>query len=213
MPHATRQTKSPEWPNSPPRTKREAVVLAAAEVFLECGYGAASMDAIAARANVSKATIYAYFPSKDVLFGAVIRERCETHFAEIAAQALDQSDPETGLRAFARNVLDLLLTPESVAAFRVVMAECPRFPELGRIFYESGPVTGMGVLAEHLRKWTMRGQLAVDDPLLAADQFMSMVRGDLHLRRLLGVEDGRDIEETITRAVEVFLRAYRPSRG
>ena len=67
--------KKAEEPLSP---KQQAIVLAAAELFLHQGYGAVSMDAIAAKAEVSKRTVYSHFPGKDALFAAVMMGHCDS---------------------------------------------------------------------------------------------------------------------------------------
>src|SRR5277367_2642966 len=57
--------------------KRDAIISAAIEEFLATGYDATSMDRIAARANVSKRTVYNHFPSKEVLFAAILHQLWE----------------------------------------------------------------------------------------------------------------------------------------
>src|SRR3546814_5485515 len=58
--------------------KRAAIIAAATDLFTHSGYGAVSMDAIAAKAGVSKRTVYSHFPGKDVLFAAVMTRHCGT---------------------------------------------------------------------------------------------------------------------------------------
>jgi TetR/AcrR family transcriptional regulator, mexJK operon transcriptional repressor len=92
---------------------------------------------------------------------------------------------------------------------RVVLAEAVRFPELGRVFYESGPRVLLQQLAAYLGG--LDRDLKIPDPALAAGQFVSLLRGDLHLRMLLGlvknVEEA-EIDRTVANAVELFRRAY-----
>src|ERR1700748_2704764 len=54
--------------------KRIAIVGAAIDESLAAGYDATSMDRIAARANVSKRTVYNHFPSKEALFAAILHQ-------------------------------------------------------------------------------------------------------------------------------------------
>ena len=66
---------------APTGGKAESILAAAKRMFLESGFGAVSMDAIAREAGVSKATVYAHFAGKEELFGAVIGRECEHYFA------------------------------------------------------------------------------------------------------------------------------------
>jgi TetR/AcrR family transcriptional regulator, mexJK operon transcriptional repressor len=95
----------------------------------------------------------------------------------------------------------------------MVMAEAPRFPELGRAFYASGPAVVLARLADYLGAADARGALRVEDPKLAAEQFIGMLLGPLHMRHLLGLtaEFGdRDPAAVVEAAVTTFLAAYAP---
>lgn len=192
--------------------KRDAILDAACALFLEQGYAAASMDAVAARAGVSKATIYAHFTDKDDLFGAVIRMRCERNrtFAPVGPAL----DARATLTMIGRRLLDLLLQPDTLAMYRLVTAEAPRQPELARAFYESGPATGKAEIARMLTELGHRGLLAVEDPWRMADLFTGMLRADLFMRTLLGLPqpESSSIEQTVAAAVETMLRAFAPTR-
>ena len=198
----------------PATTKRDAVLLAAAEVFLQVGYGAASMDAIARTAGVSKATVYAYFPSKDALFAAIIDYGCRNRFGGQFDPAASSGDIATDLRDIGRRFYDMVLAPEGLAMYRVVVAEAVRFPELGRAFYDAGPRQTLDNLERMLQSAADRGQLDIKEPRSAAEQFMGLIRGDLFLRRLLGMADESEIaglDEAVQRAVQTFMTAYAPA--
>ncbi|MEO0035007.1 MAG: hypothetical protein RLZZ501_1030 [Pseudomonadota bacterium] len=203
MPVSTRCARS--------AAKRDAILDAACAVFLEQGYAAASMDAVAARAGVSKATIYAHFTDKDDLFGAVIRVRCERNrtFAAIGPAL----DARATLTMVGRRLLELLLQPDTLAVYRLVTAEAPRQPELARAFYESGPGTGKAEIARMLVDLGKRGLLAVEDPWRMADLFTGMLRADLFMRTLLGLPqpEGGTIDQAVAAAVDTMLRAFAPS--
>jgi TetR/AcrR family transcriptional repressor of mexJK operon len=187
-------------------------ILAAARViFLAEGYGAASMDAIARAANVSKATLYAHFAGKEALFAAVIRERCAQLAWTKPTGEPWQSAPEQGLRRIGRDLCELILLPGVSAIHRVVMAEAPRFPELGRVFYESGPAELRRSLAAYLARATEQGMLDVPEPYLAAEQFIGMLLGHFHLATLLGVIERpseKEIDHVVDLAVRLFIRGY-----
>jgi len=195
----------------PVGSKRDAILLAATRVFLQQGYGAASMDAIARAAGVSKQTIYAYFSGKEALFEATVLERSNRLLEPVPTKADSVHDAETALRAIALRFLELILSPETVGRFRVIVAESGRFPELAEAFYRSGPERLGGGLSAYLAELDQQGILRVMDPRSASIHFLGMVRGDLFLRQLLGLGEpprGRDLERIVDDAVKAFLSAY-----
>ena len=186
------------------------------QVFLSEGYGAASMDRIAAEARVSKATVYAHFGSKEALFAAIIRERLQRLFVPVLISEPSSDDVGADLRAIARQFVAVALAPDGLAAYRIVVAESARFPELGRAFYEAGPAVTIARLAGYFAAADRRGLLRVPDPTLAAEQFVSLLRGPIYLRRLLGVAPidtaaEWDTQRVVDAGVEAFLKIYAPA--
>lgn len=129
--------------------KRTAILSAAKDIFLEQGFEGASMESIAAAADVSIMTLYRHAESKDDLFAAVIASACDPNdeeeqagFIELMKRPLADVLVEVGLIAQAR-----LANPETVALMRAVMAETTRFPQLGETAY-SGFVGHLEQFAE-----------------------------------------------------------------
>jgi len=116
--------------------KRRAILEAATEVFLEHGYLGASMDAVAARAAVSKQTVYKQFADKDNLFTEVVLGTTVQVAGGLTAAATttidDADDVKASLGALARGFLSGLLRPEVVRLRRLIIAEADRFPEIGQ---------------------------------------------------------------------------------
>ena len=169
--------------NGAARTKRESILDAATRVFLDCGYGEASMDAVAREAGVAKQTIYSHFDGKDALFEAIVRDKCDRLLEPIRISEAGGSDVETALTRTARRFLEVVLAPEGMALFRALVAECGRFPNLAEAFYRSGPLLAAGNLADYLAELDRKGILAVDDPLRAARLFFALLRGSATWRR------------------------------
>ncbi|MBI5164651.1 MAG: TetR/AcrR family transcriptional regulator [Magnetospirillum sp.] len=192
-----------------PSAKREAILDAAQACFLEQGYAATSMDAVASGATVSKATIYAHFASKDALFAAVICRRCDNS-SYTTGWPDGSGEAREALLAAGTVLMTLLLAPETMAMYRVVVAEAVRQPDLARAFWEEGPGRGKERLTALFAGLAERGVLRVADPWVAADQFAGMLRAEVFHRLLLGLPlpDGRTIETTVAAAVETLLRAY-----
>jgi AcrR family transcriptional regulator len=191
--------------------KKLAVLKAALRLFLEQGFGATSMDAIAREAGVSKATLYAHVKSKEELFAA-ITATCAEQLLATHTPFDHETDIHAALSRFGRDHVALLLSPEGAAMYRIVIAEAPRFPELGRAFYENGPAIKLNALAQYLRQADAAGTLEVDDASRAAAEFVGMLGGTVHLRAMLGHDEdisAAEREALVEHAVDTFLRAYR----
>lgn len=172
------------------------------------GFGGASMDAIAESAGVSKMTVYRYYDSKEALFAGLIEEQCERILERDPAAPLETLPPEEALTRFARQLLRTVYDRDTLALHRVVLAEVGRFPELGELFYRSGPERNIKALADYFRAKRDDPRLDVADPRKAAEEFFELVRGYTHLRLLLGVEapPGKDaIAAQVDSAVRRFL--------
>jgi len=179
--------------------------------FLELGYEGVSMDAIGRRAGVSKATLYNYFADKRALFAAVVDRECQAQAEKIFVLGVTEGPTESALRAIARHYLEFLLSPVALNLFRIVVAECPRFPRLGRTFWESGPDLGTRRLAQFLAIAVGRGDLEIDNLELAANQFTELCKADLFYRCLLGVAETPSEPvrgHYADAAVDTFVRAY-----
>jgi TetR/AcrR family transcriptional repressor of mexJK operon len=197
--------------DAPPNSKAESILTAAKRSFLAAGFGAVSMDAIAREAGASKATVYAHFAGKEELFGAVIGRECERYFARFSAGELDPSDVRASLTVLGRRFLELLLSPDAIALYRIILAEVTRFPVLGEVFWRAGPERQRLQIEAFLRSAIASGTLAIADTRLAAEQFVSLVRGDIQLRHVLRIEadaDQRGVSAAVEGAVATFMRAF-----
>jgi len=212
QPNTAREPTLGRPPAAAGSAKQDAILEAAAEIFLEQGFGSASMDEIARRAGVSKATVYSHFESKPALFGAIVQHRCQQTLSDMLTELSDRPVEET-LTSLGRQFLDVLLMPGSLPLYRVVLAEAPRFPELGRIFYEAGPDRCATALAAYLAALNERGLLTVADARCAAEQFLGAVLGQIHIRMLLGVAadppSPAERERFVAAAVFTFLAGHR----
>ena len=191
--------------------KREAILLAAESVFTQEGYSA-SMDRIALAAGVSKQTIYKHFDNKETLFDAMVRRRSDVLVEPITSME-GCARPDAVLEAQGVRFLELLGTHRYSGLVRAIMAASAQGPDIGPHFYEKGPYTTLRRLADYLYRQSVEGHLRIDDPLLAAEQFMGLVNGQLQLRALLGHDldmDDAQKHARATAAVHVFMAAYGP---
>jgi AcrR family transcriptional regulator len=193
--------------------KRRQIVQGARSIFLAQGFDAASMNDIAKAAGVSKGTLYVYFDNKEQLFEAIVHEECLAH-AE-GAFNLDPSDHdvEKNLRRLGVAYIEFLCSPEKASALRTVIAIADRMPEIGKVFYETGPSTGIAKLADYLRAQTQTkaGVLAVGDAEVAAAQFLDACQSTLFKPVLFNFAEApapERIEHVVGIAVRTFLAAY-----
>ncbi len=206
----------------PDSAKRRQILKGARIIFLRDGFERASMDEITLAAGVSKGTIYAYFDSKVALFESLIREERRLSLSKIATprpqdfEHPDDFDIHTALTQLARQLVHMILTDEMIASLRMIIAVSPKFPHLGKAFFEEGPLAGNLKLASYLEDLAHAGYLKMEDPALAAGQFVHLCRGNLAMQSLLNIaqhSQNEIIETNVHASVKMFLRAYGVSRG
>jgi TetR/AcrR family transcriptional regulator, mexJK operon transcriptional repressor len=185
-PASTRKSKPATHAVSPPQDKAAAVLAGAREIFLALGFSAATTDLIQQAAGVSKATVYSHYPNKETLFTAMVEAECEYSLASIRKLKFSDKSVAWILEEAARAYLDIVLSPESLALYRVVVAEAPRFPELARRFYVAGPGAMNGMIADVLDRAMTKGELDVSSVGrdAAAALFANMVRGEAQMQCL-----------------------------
>ncbi len=193
--------------------KASRVVSGAREIFLAHGFSAATTDMIQRAAGVSKSTVYAYYPTKEALFEAVVEAECEKSLQAVREITLSEADIREVLTALARAYMGIFLAPAGLALFRVIIGEAPRFPQLARRFYLVGPQTMNGIVARHLEKACQAGELDVASVGLeaAAATFNNLVRSEAHMQCLThpsSTPSAAQQDHWINLAVQTFLRAF-----
>ena len=195
--------------------KRRAIIEAARTMFLEHGFEAVSIDAVADGAGVSKMTVYSHFQDKRFLFAACVEANCSEMLAGL--NRLDRQaasgDFRVAMVALGTSMLKLTLSPRFVTEFPRLLFALRSDPVLARAFYEAGPERMRATLARIIEAAAKQGDLVVDSPMDAADDLISLWHGHVDRRVLMGVEpppSEAEIEQRARRGIEVFLRAYRP---
>ena len=190
--------------------KRDAILDVARAVFTEEGFAAASMSSIAARLGGSKGTLYNYFKSKEELFAAYVCEECG-RFADDMFALEGPLDVVSRLTAIGERFLGHLLSERSTRTYQLVVAEVHRTPELARVFYDAGPAVGIARLTQVLEEARAKGEIAADDCQVAAEQFMSLCRGNVHFRfslNLIARPSEAEIVSTVGEAVRTFMARF-----
>ena len=194
--------------------KMEAVLDAGWALFLKHGVQAASIEAIAAQAGVSKVTLYKYYADKDALFSAAVQRemgRIEKSQSVSATRSADGAPLSETLRAFGVGLMLFLCDGPAVDFYSTLAGELRRKPALARAFYEQGPGKTRANLTAILAAAAARGELATGDAEEAAEHFFGLLQGFSNFQLALGIGVQRirqTIEHRVERAVSTFLRAY-----
>lgn len=192
--------------------KRNEIIAIAVALFLEYGYGAVSMATIAAAVGGSKGTLYGYFSSKEELFAAVVVKAGEQRWAELVAFPEHLETIEAKLRELGRRYMHFLLSEEIMSINRLVIGEACRFPELGRIFYDNGPKSVIGVIAATLGDAMAAGELARCEPAVEAWRFKALCEAHLFEQCLWGIRstvNEDEIMQNVDPACDMFLARLR----
>ena len=199
--------KKPGRPVDP--AKREAIIEAASARFFDEGFAASSIEQIAADAGVSKVTIYSHFGDKHGLFAASVEAECEKMRAHFSIDQMPSGSIRDRLTAIGEAIYAFLSRPEMIQFERRIAAETEREPALGKAFLEAGPWRMKQAFSAFLAHASSTGELTVTDPMLAAEQFVSMCKGMGDLEHRFGEKpDDADQKRRIVGAVDVFLAAY-----
>lgn len=214
MPQTHKLDNHPEEGHCFDNAKREQIMDGARRIFLRDGFDGASIGDIVRAAGVSKGTLYAYFPSKEKLFQALVIEDRRKQAEVLFTLDENSRDVANALRRLGESFLDMLLAPASLDFLRVVVGAAGKFPDIGKTYFEAGPCCGTARLGGYLERMAAQGLLRVDDPQLAARQFLDLCKTGTHLRLLLGERERpaqEEIDRNLDSAVNVFLAAYGPA--
>ena len=197
--------------------RRQAIIKAATDVFVRHGYLGATTDEVAARASVSKQTLYKHYADKQHLFAEVIGDATvqvvDGLSSAVASTLDDAQDVRQGLRNLADGFLRGLLQPDVVRLRRLVIAEGDRFPEIGRAWFDRGFDHALVILGEAFRRLADRGLLpGLADPVLAAYQFAGLVMYQPMNQVMFAGTDALPPAGQLSRiadaAVDMFLASY-----
>jgi AcrR family transcriptional regulator len=189
--------------------RRDRILEIATEVFLDHGYAGATMSMISQQVGGSKATLYAYFSNKEVLCEAIFQRLCDR-----VLDALDETgsapDFEGRLMHVGMGFLQALVSDAGVKTFQLAVEGSRANSDLARRF-ETIALAVTYKLARLIEQADAADEISAPDPIEAANVFISLMRGDLHLRRLLNLHPEPSFEERrleVARAIRVFTAAF-----
>lgn len=192
--------------------KDAAIVQAARDCFFEKGFAAATMEEIAARAGVSKVTVYSRFPDKHALFEGFVRAQMVAMASSFEAEDVRGGTLEQRLNAFGVALLSFLFDPAHVDFKRAMMLLLRDMPEFAQRFFDAGPGSCRTLVASELAEAQQRGEIACDDVAAAAEDLMSLWKGfddvEMEFGLISGLNEAR-IGEKVRRGTAGFLRMVR----
>lgn len=192
--------------------RRQAIMEAAAELFLTKGYAATSLSDVVKRSGGSLQTLYELFGSKAGLFRELVKQHCEQATGTLDRPGIDDLPTEQALNTFGQALLRLVMSPDAISAVRLVIAEGGQAPELVEEFFANTQHLGQARMAGYLSSQAARGRLAVVDPMRAANHYCDLVKSHFHYKAVCGIPvqmTEAEMDEHVAEAVRVFLRAYR----
>lgn len=188
--------------------KYDQIIAAAVDEFQEKGFAAASMDRVSARAEVSKRTVYKYFESKENLFQSIV-EVLAARFADVSEV---RYVPGKSVRAQLTNLAwaegQLLTSPDVIRMSRMIISQTLRNPKLAEA--AQGKIDKTPVFANLLKAAHADGQLCVEDPEFAAQQFIGLLKAKAFWPVLFGADivTQDEMQEIIQASVEMMMRRY-----
>lgn len=192
----------------------ERLLEIATQMFLEQGFDATSIDALAEAASIGKATLYARYADKGALFADVLRRRIVEVYgpleAEVAGNARDADDLETALFKVADRMMEQTLADSTVALGRILAAQAARFPEIAKLAMTEGYGRQLRLIETVLARFAADPRYALDDLTMAADLFLALVHGRATRFKIYGLAIDRAATRVRTRAaVALFVRGVR----
>ncbi|MEZ5509488.1 MAG: TetR/AcrR family transcriptional regulator [Gammaproteobacteria bacterium] len=208
----TRRSKPPSTAGRPKDPAKYAAILnAAKQLFIEKGYGASSMAAIAAAAGVSKLTLYSHFADKDALFTTAVKCKCEEQLPPVFFQFSEDTPIRQALLTIGLGFYNLVNSEEALALHRLIIAQASQNPRVSQLFYDAGPRRVLDAMEQLLQAAHGSRQLDVPQPRAAAEHFLSMIKGGHNLRLLAGIGEPPDVQiarQHVEDVVDLFMRAF-----
>ena len=206
------KARTPRWKRRPEHRPTQ-IIEAALEVFGKKGLAKTRLEDIAARAGVSKGTIYLYFENKEALFKEVVRETA------IAAIARGEERPESGspsdqLRMLMERYWEFVTSPAFSTIHRLVIGELHQFPDLARFYAEEVIDRGMRLITGIIRRGIDAGEFRETDPSAAARMLVALFVMNgvwCDKRECLPVLEGKNDERAFADIHDFYFSALRPA--
>src|SRR5689334_14761611 len=145
------------------------ILEAALAVFAEKGFAATRLDDIAAKAGITKGTIYLYFDSKQSLFEALARQSIGAQIDQVSAHLANFPGSSAELLRFVLSTMGrFAMTSDRIVLPRLVLGEAANFPELAEFWRREVIDRGIGLMSGIIQRGIARGEFRKIDPQHAA---------------------------------------------
>jgi AcrR family transcriptional regulator len=194
-----------------PDERRGHILDIAHTAFIRDGYAGTSMARIAALLGGSKTTLYNHFESKKELFVAMADRECAKLFDQIFVATEIAGDFCDRVHELARRLMGAMLNEDMIEAYRLIVAESGRFPEIGYAMHDIALRRGTQHLAAFFKRAMEAGEMRDVNPKMPAEQFLDLCSGVLHKMRLWNVLPAIDPERVAIEADRIastFLAAF-----
>lgn len=191
--------------------KRNSIIKQASRLFLKNGFGSISMDEISTAANVSKRTLYKNFPTKKTLFREIVKMEWKKVTVPQIQDARD-CDPEELFTKIMKHLMKTMYSPRMQDLLRLVIAESSKFPELKSLQAKYGLEPLFNDFTTYIEHLCKTGTLEVDEPRIAAAQYIGLVKECLYWPWFFGITSKpseKRQEDIIRRANRIFFGYYR----
>jgi AcrR family transcriptional regulator len=139
--------------------RRQAIIDAAFDEFIERGYAATRLDDIAGRAGVAKGTIYLHFKDKQTLFQELVRSALGPLIGRLAAPPAPGGSVRAALENFAENFVREVVETRRGSIVRLIIAEGPRFPDIADFYYREVVSRGLAGMRALIELGIQRGEI------------------------------------------------------
>lgn len=164
----------PRWRRLP-EERPQQILDAALSVFSEHGIDAAKLEEIAARAGVSKGTIYLYFQSKEELFREVVRQRVGPAIANADIAGPSEESAEVQLRRYLEHQWECLGQDDSEGWIRLVVFELHKYPDLAEFHWNEVVSRSNQILGDIIRRGIASGEFRKTDPETSVQMIKALV--------------------------------------
>lgn len=194
------------------RDRVEELLTQAIDIFIENGYARTSIDEVIRRAGGSRSTVYENYGSKEGLFLAALQHMADGIYAAYLSKYRHGLPLEEDLRNYADTMLTALTTPTALGAQRLIFAETPRIPKIGKWFYREGIAkcyeSFARVLANHI-------DAPREELIDTAARFTEMFRAPATIRMLCDpswsptkADIRREVDASVTLAMAGIEKLY-----
>lgn len=213
MPSTNSVAHDPRWRRLP-EERPDQILDAALRVFAEHGIADAKLEEIAARAGVSKGTIYLYFCSKEELFREVVRKKVGPAIANADQATSTEGSAVDQLKSYLAHQWECFGREDSEGWIRLVVLELHKYPDLAAFHWDEVVTRSNRILGDIIRRGSASGEFRPIDPETAVRMIKALIL--MHVlwtgpRAPAPPEHRPAPEDVLANVTEFVLHALRPT--